>query len=144
MALQPVPEGLFGLLAQACFGVTSDGSQGPLAPQCETIISEDRTKVQFMNQTRAQAHSFAAGWSDIGALPGELYRIEPRVATFEQEPLLQIADVMAYASSHSKGTQPSSRFFAEQWGRVALSVSSSVTLDFSRGPWVNSEPLPLA
>lgn len=126
------PKGILGVLAQACFAVAPDGSQGPLPADCEIVIAEDRTQVKFGSVKRSQAHYLASGFSDIAAAPGEVFRIEPRIATTTEEPLLQIADIVAYASSHSRSADPAHAFFTEQLNRISRRVWSEP--EFNLGP----------
>lgn len=132
------PKYVLGMLAQGCFGVALDGSQGPLANQCEIVVAEDRTLISTGNKSRSQAHKATSGWSDIGAMPGQLHRIEPRVSTAVQEPLLEIADVLAYMCSHAFRAGPSRDFYSEQLSRLVKWTGSHVVLDFEPGPWINA------
>ena len=69
--------------------------------EINVIISRDSTMFRFMGARRRQAHGWVSGFSDIGAPPGYVYRLEPRVQRAEDDLLLQFADSIVYLVSHA-------------------------------------------
>lgn len=65
------------------------------------VMSRDSTMIQFMGARRRQAHGWVSGFSSIGALPGYVYRLEPKVQRAEDDLLLQFADSIVYLVSHA-------------------------------------------
>jgi hypothetical protein len=73
------PKGVLGLLATMCFAINPDGSEGPIADQCEIYTSPDYTKVDFWGGVKQQAHYLTGGFSAIGAADNEIYKIESNI-----------------------------------------------------------------
>lgn len=138
--LPMVPKGILGILAQICFTVPPDGSCGPTANLCEIVVAEDRTKHRFMNQARSQAHNFTSGFTEAGAQLGEVFHIKPRIATASTEPMLEIADVLAYACVHTLVHQKNYTFFKEQVHRIERRSESGGPLNFGPVVWHKHEP----
>ena len=111
------PKGLLSLLMQGSFMVPPDGSGGPLASQCEIFVAEDATKVPFIGPRRQRADRMYAGFSDIGAPSGGVFKLEPTMLQSRYTPMLQLADVAAYMCGHAGS---SDGFFREQLNNVRL------------------------
>jgi hypothetical protein len=122
------PKGVLGILMQACFAVSADGSEGPSASECEIFVSADRTKIRFLGTKRYQAHRGYSGFSDVDAPTGQVFHIEPHVISddkWPEQPLLQVADVFAYICSHADPELQGEGFFTQllksmYWSRAAL------------------------
>lgn len=122
------PKGVLGILMQTCFAVPADGSQGPSATECDIFVSADRTKIRFLGQKRYQAHRGYSGFSDVEAPQGQVFHIEPHVIPddrWRDQPLLQVADVFAYTSSHADPELQREDFFTKllktmYWSRATL------------------------
>lgn len=112
------PKGVIGLLAQVCFAVPPDGKNGLPANQCEIFVAKDETKVKLFGNNKSKAHRTYAGFSDIGASPDEVLRIEPIVTTPDECDMLEYADVAAYLTSHASSKDKRQKFFKDQLRRV--------------------------
>ena len=108
------PKGILTLLAQACFAVPPDGSEGPTASQCQIVVSGERTMVRFVGRTRKRADLMYSGFSDIGAPDGQAFQLDPTIVDAADAPLLQLADVAAYICSHAWKVDAESAFFKQQ------------------------------
>lgn len=122
------PKGIIGLLAQACFASDPNGSQGPIASQCEIYAAADKTKVQFIGNKRQRADRLIPCFSDVGAPAGTVFRIEPTIASSDFSPIFELADIAAYMCSHAihgNGMQP---FFYDALSRVKYWAKSEFLL----------------
>lgn len=113
----PTSKGLLGLLAQACFAINQDGLQGPLLTECEIVISEDKTKTYFMGEKQRQAHNWCSGFQETHK---KVVKLNPIIKASNQEPMLQIADIMSYICSHalSSSKEQNTIFFKRQLERI--------------------------
>ena len=122
------PKGIIGLLAQACFASSPDGSQGPIASQCEIYAAADKTKVQFIGNQRQRADSLITGFSAIGAQEDTIFQIKPTIASSDFSSIFELADIAAYMCSHAihgSGKQP---FFHDALSRVKYWARSEFLL----------------
>ncbi|WP_439606881.1 hypothetical protein [Hydrogenophaga sp.] len=120
-------KGMMALLAQTCMlPAVRDvgGVKGPSASLCEIYVAEEKTKVQFLGKESHRADRWTSGYSDVGAAPGGLLRLRPNLIPMTGHPMLQIADVLAYACSHALSHEPKSQFFTEQFSRIRLFTRS--------------------
>lgn len=126
------PKGLLGMLMQACFAVSPDGSQGPPASECKVFVSEDSTMVEFIGAKRRRADGMYSGFSDIGAPSGQVFQLQPTIVSAASQPLLQLADIAAYVCSHSVDDSPENAFFREQrdrfryWSRAVFAANPAL------------------
>lgn len=116
-AIPNEPKGILGLLMQATFCCPLDGSEGPPISEIEVFVSEDKTKVEFLQ--KKQAHNFCFGYSDVNAPPGMVWYLNPHVVKSNGMPLLQVADICAYAASHME--LPINE--TEYWGSIITRMS---------------------
>ena len=122
------PKGVIGLLMQACFAVAADGGEGPAASESEVFVSADPTKIRFLGDKRYQAHRGYGGFSDVDSPPGQVFDIRPHIVTanrWKEQPLLQVADVLAYICSHADPLLNRDDFFTRllkgmYWSRATL------------------------
>lgn len=134
------PKGIIGILAQACFASSPDGSQGPIASQCEIYAAADKTKVRFIGNQRQRADSLIPGFSDIGAPEGTVFQIKPTIAGSDFSPIFELADLAAYMCSHAihgNGKQP---FFHEALSRVKYWARSEFLLSPDQAQWEVPSP----
>lgn len=109
------PKGLLGMLAVACFPLGQFDVNGPSAAQCEIFVSEDRTKISFIGERRSRADSLYAGFLDTGTA---LMQLNAHVVAADADPLLQLADIVAYVCSHAATLDSENGFWREQLARV--------------------------
>lgn len=131
------PKGVLAILAQACFIVPPNGSEGPTASQCEIIVSEDRSKVQFIGPRKRRADRMYAGFSDIGAPDGQVFQLQPTSVEATGHPLLQLADIAAYTCSHAMADRNGDNaFFRSQHDRLRYKFRKvfDSTLGIGAGP----------
>ncbi|MES2204775.1 MAG: hypothetical protein V4496_06095 [Pseudomonadota bacterium] len=95
LLITPTPQGLHGLLAQACF---IDRSHGPLFEECEVTVSHNATKAKFIGKKRRQAHNWCSGFYDTGSA---VKPFSPHIVKADGSSMLQIADVASYICSHA-------------------------------------------
>lgn len=127
------PKGVMGLLMQACFAVAPDGSEGPSASESEIFISADPTKIRFLGDRKYQAHRGYRGFSDVDSQSGQVFDIQPHVVPadrWDEQPLLQVADVFAYICSHANPSHNRGDFFTRllrgmYWSRATLVLKDS-------------------
>ena len=112
------PKGIIGLLAQGCFASAPDGSQGPVASDCEIFASKDSTKIKFLGPNNQRADSLIQGFSDIGAPEGRAFHIAPNICRNEFSPLFELADIAAYLCSHALHGEEAEPFFCGARSRV--------------------------
>lgn len=112
------PKGALGILMQACFAVPPDGSQGPTANQCQIFASADSTRIKFIDSQKRRADGWYSGFSDIGSPDGQIFQMQPTIATVDTQPMLQLADVAAYVCSHAQDDSANRSFFREQLARI--------------------------
>lgn len=110
-------KGMLSMLAQACYS-RPGGALDPRTGACEIFVAEDRTKIQFLGAEFGRADKWTAGFSDVGAEPGTVFRITPRPIPVAGHPMMQIADVLAYTCSHALSGVPPSPFFKDHLARV--------------------------
>lgn len=115
------PKGVLGLLATMCFAINPDGSEGPIADQCEIYTSPDYTKVDFWGGVKQQAHYLTGGFSAIGAADNEVYKIESNIGGPYLE-LLQLADVVAYLCCHAVHGKVAEPFYYELLSKIKWKV----------------------
>lgn len=111
-------KGMLAMLAQASILPMVQGVGGPDAHRCEIHVAEDPTQVSFFGDGRSRADRWASGYSDVGAPPGSVFRLQPHLVTATSNPMMQIADVVSYTCSHALSEAPRAPFFREQFSRV--------------------------
>lgn len=115
------PKGVLGILANMCFAINPDGSEGPVAAKCEIYTSPDHTLVDFWGGARNKAHNLAGGFSAIDAEPNTVYKVEPNIGGPYPE-LLQLADVIAYVCCHAVHGKVTEPFYYELLSKINLKV----------------------
>jgi hypothetical protein len=91
------------------------------AHEWELVISPDATKIKSMGEGKRQVHNLmSGGFSSIGALEGQFHQFMPHIGTESVHPLLQLADVAAYALSHALDPSDWSSFWRTQLPTIRL------------------------
>jgi hypothetical protein len=122
----PEKKGILAMLMQACFAVEADG-KAPLPHDSEIFAAADSTKIRFAGDQRRQAHNLYSGFGDLGD-PSNLYRLEPRIVEAHEQPLSQVADVVAYVCSHAVASGTQHSFFTQQLQRIKYRSWSQIHL----------------
>lgn len=100
LAVHHDPKGLIGMLAQMCLIVPWADRKLSQPQSVELVASADKTMTKLFGKGSRQAHNLHQGFSDIGAAPGTVFHVAPRISTVANDPLLQLADVVVYALCH--------------------------------------------
>jgi hypothetical protein len=115
------PKALLSLLAQMSLMVPAPDRKFVHAREWELVISRDATKVKSIGERKHQVHNLMSNdFSSIGAPEGEFHQFTPHVSTETDHPLLQLADVAAYALSHALDLSEKSRFWRTELPMLRL------------------------
>jgi hypothetical protein len=107
-----------GVMMNAAMMLAPDGSQGPVAADCEIFVSADKTKIPFIGKGSQQAHSMYSGFSEIGTPDESVHQLQPHVLRAADHPMLQLADIAAYVCCHAKNDDELNQFHRDQLSRV--------------------------
>lgn len=105
------PKGVISMLAQMCMMAPSPHRRFAKPHEWEIVISRDKTTVRLFGDSGRQAHNLVNGHSEIGAPAGQIFQFQQRVCSDSEAPLLQLADVAAYALAHAQEQDPKDRFW---------------------------------
>lgn len=122
------PKAILALCMQGCFAVSSNGSDGPTAKQCQIFAAADSTKVQFIGNERKQAHNRYQGYIDDKSENGMVFQLSPEIATVSSAPILQLADIVSYIYSRAMRGKESDLFYKKQMNRIINYVHRKVSL----------------
>ena len=117
--VNPDPKVLLSILMQTCFAVPPDGSEGPLAAECEIIVAKEPTKKhQFIGKGKRRIDRMYSVYSDIGAERNEIFDICSTPKPQDCTSLLQLADVAAYVCAHARDSDDQQEFYKQQYRRI--------------------------
>lgn len=112
----PDQKGFLGLLMQSCWSVPENGAEGPTAQQCQIIASADSTKTEFIGSGKRQAHNRYNGY--IQMPENFLVQLQPKIEQANDNLLLQLADIAAYACVQSLSDGANKDFYEQQLQRI--------------------------
>lgn len=103
--------------------------------ECSRIMHCIRSIVLPQRDHRKGCHRWRltdgmySGFLDIGAPDGYVFQLQPTILNADNEPMLQLADIVAYVCSHAADKSTENTFFREQrdrfryWSRSVLEIA---------------------
>lgn len=99
-ALQNTDKGLLVILLNCCFSQPPKDSLRFKIFDAELWVDVDKTPVEWFDVKR-QFVNLSKGFSQVNSSEGKIDYISPHVSTWKEQPLLQIADLLAYVWAHA-------------------------------------------
>lgn len=130
--LKDDPKAIQASLASFCFLTAQDGSQGPHVSDCEVVAAEDSTLAHTFGGKRRRADSLVPSYLDFGMDPNQILYLNPHVLPQGAEPLLEVADVVAYICAHALSAENKYPFWGQQLERIKYRFWS----EYGPAPWV--------
>lgn len=77
------------------------------------VVSHDTTKIHFLGKGRRQSARWIQGFSTIECTQGKVFKFVPIISNANNEPLLQMADTVAYTIAHAYDQRSINKFYRQ-------------------------------
>lgn len=105
------PKAILGGLSSHVWAISMTGQSSPSAKDCDIFVSAEHSLVKFIGDKARKAHDHYSAFIGINAPPGHIFRVEPKVTTYAESFMVQLADIVAFTCSHSGTTLPQNAFY---------------------------------
>jgi|GEM_PF-2192849 len=105
------PKAILGNLSSHLWAISLTGASSPTPKECDIYVSAEHSLVRFIGDKARKAHEHYSAFIGINAPPGHIFRIEPKVTTYAESFMVQLADIAAFTCSHSGTTLPASAYY---------------------------------